>query len=188
MNIMLFVVCTADQSPSTVWKGVKFGLQATRDVTGPCLSLFNYFKIKQNCFLMDGINSSIYLSNLMFLKLFCCLKSFTNNTLRSTPWFRYHISMSLISICLHKKLKSKILAFSDFEFASCAQPYMYCKCPLTSMLSYPIINHAIGTSAKINKSLQFCSRISYKFSSKLCQMIQNIKQYNIICIERIPNV
>ena len=101
-------------------------------------------------------------------QMFNGVQCYLNKSFKGTfSWFKYHLSITSISRCPHQKLKFNILGFSDFAFSSCAQFIHelcvgYCK---WSVYFYVVNiigsdNHTIGTSAKINKSLQFCFRIS----------------------------
>ena len=57
----------------------------------------------------------------------------------------------------------KNLTYSDFVSASCAK----IMCRPIAMLSDQIIDQTIGSSAKMNKSLQLCFRISFSANSVL---------------------
>ena len=69
------------------------------------------------------------------------------------PGLKHHLSMASVSTCSRMRLKSKILAYSHFALASCAQ-----LCVL-QMLNYLLQNlkilsdPTIGSSAKMKKVL-----------------------------------
>ena len=67
------------------------------------------------------------------------------------------IFMASISRCPHKKLKSKISAYSNFVLWKITIDF-YVENIIGSDTF--VIIHIIGSSAKINKSLQLCFRIS----------------------------
>ncbi len=115
-------------------------------------------------------------------------------SLKGFPRFKHHLSLASISRCSCTKHKSKSFAYSDCisemctirsislchrpSNTMCLKAYDYAQ--LTSLLNIlwdPIINHTIGSSAKIKKSLQLWSSgflVFNHFATKSIQNNQNI--------------
>ncbi len=88
---------------------------------------------------------------------------FMNRNETEIQWLKFYLYIASMSRCTCKSLNPK---FSNFMLLSCAQLCILQICSIdfyVESIYDPIINQIIGSTAKINNSLQLCFRISCFF-------------------------